>query len=375
MYNICTVVGTRPEVIKLSEVIKRLDSCSNHTLVHTGQHYDSNLSDIFFSDLDLRKPDYYLEAKGNTPIELIANSMVAFDKLLAENNFDAMLIYGDTNSSICAYAAKRKRIPIFHMEAGNRCFDARVPEEINRSIIDHIADVNMVITEQARDNLIREGCDPQFTYKVGSSMPEVFKVHESKLVDSASTARTYGLKPKDYYIVSIHREENISNKGYLDELCALLEGLLDSRDVIMPMHPKTAALFGSRASSLRSNAKRKLFITEPLGFIDFVCLQKEASCTISDSGTIFEESNILGFPAVTIRDSFERPEGIEAGSIIVCSWAVDRILSAIDIVSSEQSGRSPFVLDYNAPNLSRKVVRLIVSLIDKVNSKVYSKGA
>lgn len=370
MYKVCTIVGTRPEIIKLSEVIKRLDSCTDHTLVHTGQHYDANLSAIFFKDLDLRQPDLYLEAEGDTPVAYIGDSLSKFDALLGKHEFDAVLVYGDTNSAICTYAAKRRKIPIFHMEAGNRCFDSRVPEEINRKIIDHLADVNLTITEHARRNLLREGLDPQFVYKVGSSMPEIFETHELKLKQSKDVLKELGLEPGSYYIVSIHREENTSNPEYLDTLASLLNTLLESKDVLMPMHPKTAALFAERASALVEKWRYHLRVTEPLGFIDFVSLQKEAACTISDSGTIFEESSILGFPAVTVRDSFERPEGLDGGGIIVCSWDVDKIVEAVSVVS-EWNSLQREVPVYPGGSVSRRVVGLILSLIDKVKAKSY----
>ena len=376
MFKVCTVVGTRPEIIKLSEVIKALDLYTEHTLVHTGQHYDANLSDVFFEDLELRKPDLYLDAAGASAVELIGSSLGKFDKLLSEKEFDAVLVYGDTNSAICTYAAKRRQIPIFHMEAGNRCFDARVPEEINRKIIDHLADVNLTITEHARRNLLREGLDPQYTYKVGSSMPEVLGAHQSK-IKLSTAAEDRGLREGDFYIVSIHREENTAREDYLDTLAETLERLLESKDVFLPLHPKTARLFASRFERIRAipYLQNRLIVSGPVGFIDFISLQLKAACTISDSGTIFEESAILGFPAITVRDSTERPEGLDAGVVTVCRWNASEILSAVAFATRPLNSCRLAVEDYDAPDLSTKVVNLLISLTPKIRAqKYYSEG-
>jgi UDP-N-acetylglucosamine 2-epimerase (non-hydrolysing) len=368
MYNVCTVVGTRPEIIKLSSVIKLLDQFTNQTLVHTGQHYDYALNDVFFEDLGIRKPNIYLDAKGHSGIDTVAQSISKFDKLLEDNDFDCVLVYGDTNSCLCTYAAKRRKIPIFHMEAGNRCFDARVPEEVNRKIIDHLADVNMVISEHARRNLLNEGLPPEYVFKVGSSMPQVLGSLKGK---ESSVLSTLKLSAKDYVVLSIHREENIENPTYIKELVKLLEQLVRQKTVVFSTHPKTRNLLGPYRDIIEMLLKKKrLILSEPFGFVDYIELQKKAYCTISDSGTIMEESSLLGFPAVTIRDSYERPEGMDEGVMIVSHWDCDKILEAVQICVSTERCRQ-VVPDYERDAVAEKVVKIVHSMIDKVKRKVY----
>ena len=369
MYNVCTVVGTRPEIIKLSSVIKLLDQFTNQTLVHTGQHYDYALNDVFFDDLGIRQPNFYLDAKGHSGIDTVTQSISKFDSLLEDREFDCVLVYGDTNSCLCTYAAKRRKIPIFHMEAGNRCFDARVPEEINRKIIDHLADVNMVISEHARRNLLNEGLHPEFIFKVGSSMPQVLDSLENK---ESSVLAILNLIAEDYVVLSIHREENIENPTYIKELVNLLEQLARQKTVVFSTHPKTRKLLEPYKDTVdRLLKKGMLILSEPFGFVDYIELQKKAYCTISDSGTVMEESSLLGFPAVTIRDSYERPEGMDEGVMIVSHWDCDRILDAMHICVSTKNSRQ-VVRDYKGDAVAEKVLKIMQSMLHKINQKVYA---
>lgn len=371
MYKICTVVGTRPEIIKLSAVIKLLDEVAEHTLVHTGQHYDYSLNQVFFDDLGLRAPHVYLGANGASAIDTISQVLSKFDDFLSEKQFDCILVYGDTNSCLCAYAAKRRKIPIFHMEAGNRCFDARVPEEINRKIIDHLADVNMVITEHARRNLLSEGIPSDSIFKVGSSMPQVLTDLLPKICKSEVLTRL-NIAKDSYVLLSIHREENIENPIYLSELVMLMKELTKTKKVVFSTHPKTRRLLESHMEVLNSEiTSQKLLLSEPFGFIDYIQLQMNAYCTISDSGTVVEESNILSFPAVTIRDSFERPEGLDCGSIIVSHWNCSAVLDAVKL--SRQNVSYESADGYSARNVAHTVTKIIYSMIDKVRKKTYFK--
>ena len=368
MFKVMTIVGTRPEIIKLSEVIKSLDNVFEHVLVHTGQHYDYELSQVFFEDLGLRAPDIYLDvAHGQTAVQAIAQIFVAFEQVLDEHRPDAVLIYGDTNSCLCAYVAKRKQIPIFHMEAGNRCFDARVPEEVNRKIIDHLSDINMTITEQARRNLIAEGLPENRVFKVGSSMQQILNRNVRKISES-NVLQNLSLTPQKYVLVSIHREENITNIAYVEklyELLGMLRARFDVDYVIVSTHPRTRKALESYGDLDR------VLMLRPFGFIDYMKLQSDAYCVISDSGTIMEESALWQFPAVTIRDSFERPEGMDAGVLIVCQWNVEQILKAVDIVRAFNHGN--IVTDYWGNDVAQKVVAIVASHINQIKSKVYLK--
>jgi UDP-N-acetylglucosamine 2-epimerase len=377
MYKVVTIVGTRPEIIKLSSVIKLLDEFTDHTLIHTGQHYDYSLNEVFFKDLGLREPDVYLNAvydkEKDSGVTIAANCIREFEAYLKEfhggqhPNIDCILVYGDTNSSLCAYAAKRRKIPIFHMEAGNRCFDAIVPEEINRKIIDHLADVNMVISEHARSNLIREGLPSEFIFKVGSSMPQVLASLENKRSEILSELN---LKSKDYIVLSIHREENIGFHNFT-VLVDLIVDLAKERSVVLSAHPRTKDFLSSFDRELKSVIDNgRLIISAPFGFIDYIELQKNAYCTISDSGTIMEESSLLNFPAVTIRKSYERPEGMDEGVLVVSDWHKEAILQAVRVCVSTHNSRK-IVKDYQGDDVAQKVVKIILSMISKVNSKVY----
>jgi UDP-N-acetylglucosamine 2-epimerase len=368
MFKVMTVVGTRPEIIKLSEVIRALDVSFAHTLVHTGQHYDYELSQVFFDDLGVRQPDVFL---GVTPsrsaMEGIAQVFVGIEQALDTVRPDAMLVYGDTNSCLCAYVAKRKRIPIFHMEAGNRCFDARVPEEVNRKIIDHLADVNMTITEHARRNLMNEGFPSNFIFKVGSSMEQILARHAHK-IDASEATRAQGLTPRDFILLSIHREENVTRPDYMSTFHVLLKSLASRfgvSKVLLSAHPRT------RKALDAYEMPESVQMTTPFGFFDYMRLQKDALCVISDSGTIMEESALCGFPAVTIRDAYERQEGMDAGVLIVSNWDVECVINAVRAVLGFDNAAR--VLDYSGGNVAQKVVAIISSHIHIINAKVYGK--
>ncbi len=369
MFKVMTIVGTRPEIIKLSEVIKEMDRSFEHILVHTGQHYDYELSKVFFDDLGVRAPDVCLDVvQGSSAIQAISQIFISFEKVLDTYKPDAILVYGDTNSCLCAYVAKRKQIPIFHMEAGNRCFDARVPEEVNRKIIDHLADVNMTITEHARRNLLDEGLPTERIFKIGSSMQQVQMAHYLKIT-KASTLGVLGVVKEGYILVSIHREENTTNEAYMECFHKMLCGLRERFNVshvIVSTHPRT------RKALEKFGEIEGVLMMPPFGFIDYMKLQIDAKCVISDSGTIAEESSLWGFSAVTIRDSMERPEILDAGGLIVTTWDVERIYKAVEIVSSV--GKPFIIQDYNAGDVAQKVVFIIASQIHQIRNKVYYKS-
>ena len=369
MFKVMTIVGTRPEIIKLSEVIKALDKSFEHILVHTGQHYDYELSQVFFEDLGVRAPNEFLDVTpGASAIQAISQIFISFDKVLDLHKPDAILVYGDTNSCLCAYVAKRRQIPIFHMEAGNRCFDARVPEEVNRKIIDHLADINMTITEHARRNLLDEGLPTERIFKIGSSMHQVKKEQDHK-IETSSILKSLGLTKHNYFLVSIHREENVTNSEYVQNLVHMLKGLRSRfgvQHVVVSTHPRTRKVLEAYGEI------EGVLMMKPFGFLDYMKLQKDSSCVISDSGTISEESSLWGMPAITIRDSMERPESLDSGGLIVCSWNVDRIFDAIHLAMS--LGRTPEIEDYNGGDVSRKVVYIIASQIHQIRTKVYHKA-
>jgi len=369
VFKVMTIVGTRPEIIKLSEVIKALDSSFEHILVHTGQHYDYELSQVFFDDLGVRKPNEFLEVKqGISAMEAIAQIFVSFEKVLGRCAPDAILVYGDTNSCLCAYVAKRKQVPIFHMEAGNRCFDARVPEEVNRKVIDHLSDVNMTITEHARRNLLAEGLPADRTFRIGSSMQQIQQVHTDKITASQIHEKL-GVVAQDYILVSIHREENITNTEYVKTFHEMLKGLRERfgvSQVIVSTHPRT------RKALEGYGEIEGVQMMRPFGFLDYMKLQIDAWCVISDSGTIFEECALWSFPAITIRDSIERPEGLDEGLLIVCAWDIEQIFRAVDAVRKFEKSHS--LKDYFSGNVAQKVVSIISSYIHQIRKKVYFKG-
>jgi len=363
-----TVVGTRPEIIKLAEVIKKLDEHFEHILVHTGQNYDYELNEVFFKDLGIREPDVFLDAARDTAIRTIGNIMMEIEAQFEEHKPDALLIYGDTNSCLCAYVAKRMKIPVFHMEAGNRCFDQRVPEELNRKVIDHISDINMTVSEHARQYLIQEGIRPETVIKVGSSMREVMSKN-MKLLDLNSTLSDNSLIEGKYFLVSLHREENVDSDNFEKTIDAL-NGLAEkySYPIIVSTHPRTRARLDK--SGVKCN--ELINFSKPFGFYAYQELQMNAACVISDSGTITEECSLLEFPAVTIREAHERPEGMDNGVLIMSSLDKESLLDSVKI-ATEIPQAQEYVDDYFVDDVSCKVVKIISSYIDYVNRTVWRK--
>jgi UDP-N-acetylglucosamine 2-epimerase (non-hydrolysing) len=373
MLKVMTIVGTRPEIIRLSRVIAKLDEHCQHTLVHTGQNFDYELNAIFFEELAIRKPDIFLHAAGETAIETIAQVMVSADQVMETVNPDALLLLGDTNSALAAIAAKRRKIPIFHMEAGNRCFDLRVPEEINRKIIDHIADINLPYSDIAREYLLREGIAPDQIIKTGSPMREVLDFYAPKITDSI-ILQQLGLTSHRYFLVSVHREENVDVPENLQKLFSMLNSLVDiyQLPIIVSTHPRTR----KRIESLRLEANPAIIFSKPFGFIDYIKLQTEAKVVLSDSGTVTEEASILNFPALNLRETHERPEGFEQGAVMMVGLNIERMLSAIKLLSTQARGTErtiQLVSDYAATNVSDKIVRIIMSYTDYVNHKIWKK--
>jgi len=373
MYKIMTIVGTRPELIKLSLIIKELDKHTNHILVHTGQNYDYELNQIFFKDLEIRKPNYYLNVADENLAKTIAKIIEKSDEVMEIEKPEAILIYGDTNSCLSVIPAKRRKIPIFHMEAGNRCFDQRVPEELNRKIIDHLSDINMVLTEHARRYLIREGIKPETIIKVGSSLVEIFEHFKSKIQNS-NILNELGLKEKDYIVISLHREENVDNPRNFDNFLKSLSNIQKYYDkkIIISTHPRTRKKIEQNATFLKDD---NISFLKPFGFFDYVKLETNSFCVLSDSGTITEEASILKFPAVTLRQAHERPEGMDEGTLIMTEINSDSIINAINIVTNQakEGFELKTVSDYESKNVSQKVVRIIVSYIEYVNRTVWFK--
>ena len=372
--KVVTVVGTRPEIIRLSCTIAKLDQYCDHVLVHTGQNYDYELNQIFFEDLSIRAPDIFLECAGATAAETMAQVISKSDAMFADVKPDAMLILGDTNSALAAIPAKRKKIPIFHMEAGNRCFDMRVPEEINRKIVDHISDVNMPYTDIARGYLLAEGLRPDLIVKTGSPMDEVLRHYKDKIL-SAKILTTLGLKPAEYFVVSLHREENLDSERNIQNYVQVLNAIAEKHQhpIIVSTHPRTR----KKIDLLGLEFDPLVKLLKPLGFTDYVKLQMDAKVVLSDSGTITEESSILNFPAINIRDAQERPEGFEEGAVMFTGMNVERILQAIEILDYQPRGQHRLinkVQDYIAPNVSEKVLRAIISYTDYVNRVVWKKN-
>ena len=375
MTKVVTIVGTRPEIIKLSRVIAELEEHVDHILVHTGQNYDYELNEIFFNDLGVKKPDHFLNAVGDSTAQTIGNIISESDKILEKENPDAVLLYGDTNSCLSVISAKRRQIPIFHMEAGNRCFDQRVPEELNRKIVDHLSDINMPLTEQARDYLIAEGIKPETVIKTGSCMKEILSFYRVK-INSSKVLNNLKVKKGEFFIVSSHREENVDYKENLISFLDSLNAIAQKYDlpIIVSTHPRTKARI-EKVSSIKMDDKIQFL--KPLGFFDYVNLQQNAKCVISDSGTISEESSILGFPAIMIRAAHERPEGMDEGSVIMSGLKRERILESLQIVISQyENGVVPnIVADYDVDNVSMKVSRIILSYIDYINRTVWKKNS
>jgi UDP-N-acetylglucosamine 2-epimerase (non-hydrolysing) len=374
MLKVMTIVGTRPEIIKLSRVIAELDKYTNHILVHTGQNYDFELNEIFFKQLQIRKPDYFLDAAGDNVCQTIANVIVKSDDVMAKEKPDAILLYGDTNSCISVISAKRQKIPIFHMEAGNRCFDQRVPEEINRKIVDHLSDINMPLSEHARKYLVAEGIRPETIIKTGSPMKEVLLFHKEE-IDKSNVLERENLTKGDYFIVSAHREENVDSEKNFADLLESLDAIVNkyNKKVIVSTHPRTKKKLESLGFA---NSNPMIEFMKPFGFLDYIKLQQNAFCVISDSGTITEESSILHFPAITIRQAHERPEGMDEGTLIMTGLQSDRILDSIDIVTSqyaESLDAIHTISDYETDNVSKKVLRILLSYTDYINRTVWSK--
>jgi UDP-N-acetylglucosamine 2-epimerase (non-hydrolysing) len=372
--NVMTVVGTRPEIIRLSRVMAALDRSVSHCLVHTGQNYDYELNQVFFDDLEIRKPDVFLGAAGATAAETVGQVIAGVDRVLAEVKPDALLILGDTNSCLAAYPAKRRKIPVFHMEAGNRCFDQRVPEEINRKIVDHISDINMPYSTISRDYLLAEGLPADRTIKTGSPMYEVLHHYLPKIEASDVCARLE-LEEERYFVVSAHREENIDDPAQFAKLAQVLNNLATTFDlrVIVSTHPRTRKRIDAEGVTLDPRVE----LLKPLGLCDYVHLEMHAKATLSDSGTITEESSILNFPALNIRNAHERPEGFEEASVMMTGLEWDTIRTALAILENQPRGNERLlrlVEDYSMPNVSEKVVRIILSYTDYIRRVVWRQG-
>jgi UDP-N-acetylglucosamine 2-epimerase (non-hydrolysing) len=371
--KVMTIVGTRPELIKLCRVIAELDRCTRHVLVHTGQNFDYELNGIFFDELNIRSPDHFLNTAGANLGEILGNVLARSYQVLESERPDALLLLGDTNSCLSAISAKRLKIPVFHMEAGNRCFDERVPEEINRRIVDRTSDINLPYTEHARRYLLAEGLSPDRVIKTGSPMKEVIAHYMPKIEGSDVLARL-GLSVGAYFVVSAHREENVDSDCNLSDLLKTLNTLADKFQlpVIVPTHPRTRKRLESIGAKLQDS---RIKFLKPLGFPDYVKLQMSSRCVLSDSGTITEESSILGFPAVTIRQAHERPEGMDEGVLIMCGLEAARVIEAVEVTINQRAagGRRRIVADYDVDNVSTKVVRIILSYTDFVNRRVWMK--
>lgn len=371
--KVMTIVGTRPEIIRLSRTVSKLDAYCEHVLVHTGQNYDHELNEVFFSDLGIRKPDMFLGAAGATAAETIAQVIMGADKAIQKYQPEALLLLGDTNSSLAAITAKRRKIPVFHMEAGNRCFDFRVPEEINRRIVDHTSDINLTYSEIARDYLLREGFPPDQVIKTGSPMREVIEFYQPG-VDASNVLDRLELKVGHYFVVSSHREENVDSPENLLKLFGILNALAEKyqEPVIVSTHPRTR----KRMDMLGLAAHPLVQFLKPFGFLDYIKLQTEARCVLSDSGTITEESSILNFPALNLREVHERPEGFEEASVIFTGLDIDRVLQGLAIAEVQPRGEARLlrlVNDYSPDNVSDKVLRIIQSYTDFVNRKIWKK--
>lgn len=372
--KVTTVVGTRPEIIRLARVMAKLDEHCDHVLIHTGQNYDYELNEIFFDDLGIRRPDHFLNAAGATGAETIGNVIIAIDKVLAEVQPDALLVLGDTNSCMAVIPAKRRKIPTFHMEAGNRCFDMRVPEEINRRIVDHTADVNLTYSTIARDYLLREGLSPDMVIKTGSPMFEVL-THYREGIDASDVLQRLGLEEGRFFVVSAHREENIDSEKNFRKLVKTLNQVAAHYDmpVIVSTHPRTQKRVDALGVTFHPNVR----LLKPLGFKDYNKLQACAKAVLSDSGTISEESSILNFPALNIREAHERPEGMEEAAVMMVGLEAERVMQALQVLESQSRGDERslrLVADYSMPNVSGKVVRIIHSYRDYVMRTVWKRN-
>ena len=374
MLKVMTIVGTRPELIKMSRVIAEFDQHTKHILVHTGQNYDYELNQLFFEDLDIRKPDYFLEAVGENAAQTIARVIEKSDAVMEKERPDAVMLYGDTNSCLAVIAAKRRKIPVFHMEAGNRCFDQRVPEELNRKVLDHLSDINLVLTEHARRYLIAEGIPPETIIKTGSHMREVLD-HYMPKIEQSDVLQRMGLTANKFFIVSAHREENIDSPENMLNMVETLNALAEVYNcpVIVSTHPRTK----KRLDTMElGKLNPHIQFLKPFGFCDYIKLQMEALCVVSDSGTITEEGSLLNLPAITIRNAHERPEGMDVGTLIMSGLKKERVLDAVRVIIS-QHDKSKRVMqpvqDYEAGAVSKQLLRIVMSYVDYVNRTVWSK--
>ena len=374
MLKVMTLVGTRPELIKMSRVIAELDKQVNHILVHSGQNYDYELNQVFFDDLDIRKPDHFLNVAGETAAKTIAEVISKSDEIFELEKPDAVLLYGDTNTCLAVMAAKRRKIPVFHMEAGNRCFDQRVPEELNRKVLDHLSDINMVLTEHARDYLVAEGIRPETIIKTGSHMEEVLD-HYMPQIQASDILAKEGLEQDKFFIVSAHREENVDTQENLIDLLETLRVLADTYQypIIVSTHPRTK----KRLEALESHVEHPLIrFVKPFGLLDYIKLQMSAFCILSDSGTITEEASLLNMPAITIRNAHERPEGMDEGTLIMSGLQSERVLESVKVVTSQHHRDNRImgiVKDYQGGAVSKQVVRVVLSYIDYINRTVWFK--
>lgn len=375
MLKVMTLVGTRPELIKMSRVIAEFDTQVNHVLVHSGQNYDYELNQVFFDDLGIRKPDHFLNAAGETPARTIADVIAKADEVFEREKPDALMLYGDTNTCLAVIAAKRRKIPVFHMEAGNRCFDQRVPEELNRKVLDHLSDINLVLTEHARRYLIAEGIRPETIIKSGSHMREVLDYYMPKIAASEVLKQT-GLQAGKFFVVSIHREENVDTPENLRDILQTLKDLADryGYPVLISTHPRTR----KRLDALGEPVDHPLLtFMKPFGFIDYIHLQMSAFCVLSDSGTITEEASLLNLPAITLRNAHERPEGMDVGTLVMSGLSSVRVLEAVQIVTAQHDRKSRVfktVGDYEAGPVSKQVLRVVLSYVDYVNRTVWHKS-
>jgi UDP-N-acetylglucosamine 2-epimerase len=374
MLKVMTIVGTRPELIKMSRVIAEFDQHTKHVLVHTGQNYDYELNQLFFEDLGIRKPDHFLEAVGDNAAQTIARVIEKSDAVMEKEKPDAVMLYGDTNSCLAVIAAKRRKIPVFHMEAGNRCFDQRVPEELNRKVLDHLSDINLVLTEHARRYLIAEGIRPETIIKTGSHMREVLDYYMPK-VERSDVLKRMSLTPNKYFIVSAHREENVDSPENMGNMIETLNALAETYDcpVIVSTHPRTK----NRLDSMElGKLNPHVQFLKPFGFCDYIKLQLEALCVVSDSGTISEEGSLLNLPAITIRNAHERPEGMDVGTFIMSGLKKDRVLDVVRVIIAQHDKTKRVmrrVEDYEGGPVSKQLLRIVLSYTDYVNRTVWSK--